>query len=114
MKFENENGRPLPELTNNEWQGVFATMKDNAISSTAPKYNTRTESMPKYLNAHMPETQWTRYKQFINNTLKTIRNGEEDYCFYTYQIADLLRFEKDRLMSEYSPVDRCFKVWLAN
>lgn len=58
------------------------------------------------------ETMYQRYCDFINGILSTIRAGESDYCFYTYQIAELLRFENIRLRSEWMPRHGCFRVWI--
>lgn len=61
------------------------------------------------------DTQYYYYVQGINSILNTIRgkNGESDYCYNLDQIRDLLRFEHDRLQSEWMPDYRCFRVWLS-
>lgn len=58
------------------------------------------------------EPQWIRYRTYINDILKNIRKGGTDYCYFIYQITDLLKYEHDRLMTEYMPEDEMFRVWL--
>lgn len=63
------------------------------------------------------ETSYVYYCQFINNVLHTIRGtpnepARKDYCYFIYQIADLLRFEHDRLCVAWKPETECFEVWL--
>lgn len=62
--------------------------------------------------AYRGETQWGAYRNFINDVLKTIRAGKCDYCYYTYQIADLLKYEHDKLITQWLPEYGCFQVWL--
>lgn len=60
------------------------------------------------------ETQYTRYKKFINDILKVIRKGEVDYAYYIYQIEDLLRYEpnlKTKYVRDNSDFSY-FEVWL--
>ena len=53
------------------------------------------------------------YATFVSGVLETIRAGGTDYCFFIYQIEDLLKFEKERLQTSWLPNDKCFKVWLS-
>lgn len=65
------------------------------------------------------ETQYSNYCSFINSILRTIRGSggkppQHDYCFFIYQITDLLRFEHDRLRTRWIPEYECFEVWLSD
>lgn len=59
------------------------------------------------------DSEWARYTRYINSVLNSIRNGNDDYVYHIYQIADLLRFEHDRLRTEYVKEDGYFRVWLS-
>lgn len=105
------------EMTDDQWQQYFNNMKSLVSPSNEKRLKVgksftlgyrRLESQSTYSG----DTQWQRYCQFINGILKAIRNGEEDYCFYIYQVADLLRFEHDRLCAQWQPEDKCFRIWL--
>ena len=62
------------------------------------------------------ETQYFRYRNYINDILCTIRSRHHavDYCYYIYQIADLLKYEpelKTRLDTTEESLPY-FEVWL--
>lgn len=113
------NGKPNPLMTNTQWQEYFNIMKLSIRQS--PHKRMYTSSSPITINhyasdsqfVYRGETQWYRYKMFINSVLSVIRNGERDYCYYIYQIADLLEYEHDKLQTLWLPEYRCFQVWLA-
>ena len=73
----------------------------------AHRNNSRTNSKGYY-----GETAASRYANFINDVLYNIRKGEVDYVFFVYQIEDLLKYEKERLWTEYFPDDSYFMVGL--
>lgn len=52
------------------------------------------------------------YADFINDILFEIRRGRTEYCYYVYQVMDLLRFEYDTLNVEWLANKRCFRVSL--
>lgn len=86
-------------------------LRDKSIPSNQKQMTAyETDSRGVYCE-YCGETQWKRYCEFINSVLETIRSGEEDYCFYPYQIAELLRFEQG-LIAEYLPDSGCVKVSL--
>lgn len=65
----------------------------------------------------MTETQYNlipdrSYADFINDILFEIRRGGTEYCFYVFQVMDLLRFEYDTLNVEWLTNERCFRVSL--
>ena len=110
-------GRPDPELTDKEWQKQFNIMRVLIKPSVDNKMFVR-DSSPIVNNSYAvdnydkSEMQWKRYRKYINDVLAAIRDGEFDYCYYIYQISDLLKYENKRLQSRYRPDDRCFEVWL--
>lgn len=66
---------------------------------------------------HHGDTSYMMYCRFINGILQTIRGTanempQHDYCFYPYHIADLLRYEHDRLRTLWLEDEQCFEVWL--
>jgi hypothetical protein len=107
----------LPDgVTNEEWQELFEVLKCLVPPSGKSKME-----QPKsycYINgskvSFQEETQWSRYCAFINSVLNTIRQGEQDYCYYIYQIKELLKYEHDNLAVTYLPEDECFCVYLIN
>ena len=108
---------PDSYCTNEDWQAYFKSL----ASIVEPKshkrithkdiqnHNSVFYSNPKTNDGEML---WQCYCSFINDTLSLIRRGECCYCFYIYQIAELLQFEHDRLNTEWMPEQKCFKVWL--
>lgn len=110
--------RPPKSMTQAEWQEYFKAMyakteqsnqrvmNKKLVGTTINGCNLDEQSM------YCGDTQYQKYCDFINDMLKTIRAGHDDYCYYIYQIADLLRFEHERLRTEYLQDEECFRVWL--
>ena len=96
-------------MTDTEWQKFFTQMKAN-IKPSGERYMTKPGTVPiKEGDEYRGETTAVRYKQFINDILKNIRRGEFDFCFYIFQIRDLLTYEP-RLKAEWLQDDECFCV----
>jgi hypothetical protein len=57
-------------------------------------------------------TNWQSYCTYINDVLKNIRKGYHEFCYFTYQIVDLLKFHYDDLKTRYC--DGYWEVWLDN
>lgn len=113
---------PNPDMSDEEWQEYFSQMKQQIVPSKRKQLSSK--QTPVYIysydnksdeRVYIGETAYSRYSSFINGVLRTIRSPKdnEDYCFYIYQIAELLRFEPDRLRTEYIPECRCFRLWLS-
>lgn len=100
--------RPSPTMTDEEWQKIFQNLKDETPESQHRLIARRDARSERGCN----EEQLERYCAYINDILGAIRRGQTDFCYYIYQIADLLRFERNRLRTEYLPDEQCFKVWL--
>lgn len=111
-------GRPDYNMTDEKWQQRFAVMRLMTKQSrlkrmSASKANLISGHKDSEEFAYHGETLYSTYCSFINGVLSTIRvNGRHDYCYYIYQITDLLRFEHDRLRTKYLPESGCFEVWL--
>lgn len=90
------------KITIEEWEDMFERMKKNNIPVNEKKMFT------KY---GFQNSNYHDYCLYINSVLKVIRGGEQDYCYFTYQIKDLLRFEPE-LNVIYDYVNEVFIVWL--
>lgn len=102
--------RPPNEYTNQEWQSDFEILKQTV--TPAPENKMTVVPDTSSYGSYHGKTQYQNYCSFINNILKNIRRGEIDYCYYIYQIADLLKYEKERLEVQWLQSERCFRVSL--
>ena len=116
--FITKKGRPTDELKNRIWQRIFYQLKN----STTPIVN----GEKKYLSirsfrAVLDEwgeyeidrtTDYKRYCLFINETLREIRNGKVCYCYFFYQIGQLLKFHKKDLQTKFNEQGHYWEVWL--
>jgi hypothetical protein len=115
--ISNSDGRPASYLTNEKWQKEFNLRKmfimpypntvkklKSAYSSESGKWNTDTQG------TYHGCTNWQSYCSYINDILSNIRSGQVDYCYYIYQIVDLLKFHYDDLRTKYC--DGYWEVWL--
>lgn len=116
--ISDSKGKPNPLMTNTQWQEYFNIMKLSIQQSKNKRM--KASSSPIVVNHYMAdnqftycgETQWTKYRNYINSVLSAIRKGEYDYCYFVYQIADLLKYEHDNLRTLWMPEYGCFQVWL--
>ena len=118
MKFiSNTNGRPSSTLTNEKWQKefnvrkMFVTPYPKNIKKLGRKFSRESgmwndETMGTYHGV----TEWQAYCNYINDVLNNIRSGQIDYCYFIFQIMDLLRFHYDDLRTKYR--DGYWEVWL--
>lgn len=104
------NDRPPKEYTNKEWLSDFENLKRTVIPAQEDRMRVIPDT-PSYGSYH-GKTQYQNYCSFINNILRNIRRGEVDYCYYIYQIADLLKYEKERLEVQWLQFERCFRISL--
>ena len=115
--FRMDNGRPEPGLTDKEWQEELEIRKlyvapyNNSITKLGGKYSRGENSCNSEINGeYHGTTNWQQYCTYINGVLSAIRSGEHDYCYYKYQIIDLLKFHYDTLRTRYC--DGYWEVWL--
>lgn len=100
------------EYSDSQWQLDFLDLKSKIKPcgfNMMP--NVREVSETIYQKYH-GKTQYQRYCDFINSILKNIRAGHIDYCFYIYQIAELLKYEHRNLNVTWLETERCFRVFL--
>lgn len=91
--------KPPQGYTNKEWQVDFAELKRQAQDEpTLPAPNSLCGLE-------------TSYDDFLDSVLYAIRHGQIDYCYYIYQIVDLLKYEKN-LQSRWLEKEQQFRVWL--
>lgn len=113
----NTDGRPLSTLTNERWQKEFNIRKcfitpyDKSVKRFGGKFSKESgmwneETMSNYQG----QTNWQQYCSYINDVLRNIRAGQIDYCYFIYQIVDLLKFHYDDLRTRYR--DGYWEVWL--
>lgn len=115
--ISNTDGRPTSYMTDEKWQKEFDLRKmfitpcnknikrfGGKFSKESGKWNE--ETMGEYYG----KTNWQEYCSYINDVLRNIQAGQVDYCYFIYQIIDLLKFHYDDLRTKYC--DGYWKVWL--
>lgn len=115
--ISNTDGRPSSTLTDEKWQKEFHIRKlfitpysqnikwlKGQNSKESGKWNEETQGI------YYGKTNWQEYCAYINDVLHNIRSGQIDYCYYIYQILDLLKFHFDTLKTKYC--DGYWEVWL--
>lgn len=103
---------PPANYTNSQWQTDFNILKSQTKQSKYHKMPVISDKIDNQFQTYHEKTQYQTYCDFINGILKTIRNGEKDYCFYIYQIVDLLKYEHNNLKAEWLQQEHCFCVCL--
>ena len=115
--ISNTNGRPTSSMTDEKWQKelnlrkLFITPLPKEIKRMKGKYSREsgtwnTETQGEYQGC----TNWQSYCSYINDVLSNIRAGQVEYCYYIYQILDLLKFHYNDLRTRYH--DGYWEVWL--
>ncbi len=110
-QFEELN-KSLPSLDNRQWQTVFDWLRSKTEPRTDKRFNMKRYSFEKTSYTYTGESEYFRYMLFINDILSTIRSGKTDYCFKVEHVVDLLKFEHDRLQTEWIPSESYFKVFI--
>lgn len=112
------SGRPKPGLTNSKWQQEFLLLKLQITPYPTEKRKLTgrySEEKSKQNQEGTVEykgtTNWQRYCWYINDVLRAIRGGNVDFCYFRYQIIELLRFHYDTLRTKYH-TDGYWSVWL--
>lgn len=113
----NTNGRPSSTLTDEKWQKEFSIRKafikpyGKKVAKLKGKNSTESGSWNEAApDTYYGKTNWQEYCSFINDVLKNIRSGQIDYCYFIYQIEELLKFHLNDLKSRYC--DGYWEVWL--
>lgn len=113
--ISNTNGRPSSTLTDEKWQKEFEIYRYLTVPTDKQRFGgkhsrelgIRSESA---ITEYKGATNWQQYCAFINDVLDSLRSGLHDYCYYIYQIQDLLKFYPNMLCSKYC--DGYWEVWL--
>lgn len=113
----NTNGRPTSYLTDDKWQKELNIRKlfihphpvnikkmKGTYFKESGMWNNETQG------TYHGATTWQTYCSFINDTLSEIQRGQVAYCYYIYQIEELLKFHFDTLETKYC--DGYWEVWL--
>lgn len=113
--ISNTDGRPVSTLTNEKWQKEFAIRKLFVTPSRNNKMQGKYSRGSEIWNAERDGnydgyTNWQSYCRYINDILSNIKAGQVDYCYYIYQIMDLLKFHCNDLRTRYC--DGYWEVWL--
>ena len=115
--ISNTNGTPSSSMTDEKWQKeikirkAFITPYPKNITKMTGKYSKESGKWNEETHGtYHGCTNWQQYCSYINDILRSIRNGQVDYCYYIYQILDLLKFHYDDLKTRYC--DGYWEVWL--
>ncbi len=112
----NTTGRPTSTLTDEKWQKeilvrkLFVTPYKKTVRRLGGRYSKESSWNNETMGEYYGTTNWIEYCSFINDVLKNIRSGQIDYCYYIYQIIDLLKFHYNDLKTRYC--DGYWEVWL--
>ena len=90
--ISNTDGKPSPSLTDEKWQMEFNIRK--MFINTCQGYTAGSKSNHIY----------------ITDVLNNIQHGQVDYCYFIYQIMDLLKVYPVSLKTRYR--DGYWEVWL--
>lgn len=112
--ISNTEGRPTSTLTDEKWQKEFEIRRSMTIPFSPEqkrfggKYSRCYEK--KGIANYCGMTNYQQYCRYINDVAMNIRKGKTDYCYFIYQIIDLLKMFKDNLRTRYS--NGYWTVWL--
>ena len=113
----NTNGRPTSTLTDEKWQRefnlrkLFITPFNKSVKRLGGRFSKESSTWnDETMGNYQGQTNWQEYCAYINDILRNIRAGQIDYCYFIYQITDLLKFHHDDLRTRYR--DGYWEVWL--
>ena len=95
-----------------ELMKLYITPYPKSITRISPKY--LRDIIRKNENGEIKydgKTSWQSYCAYINDVLSQIGLGNVDYCFYKYQIEQLLKFHHDTLKTRLCD-GWYWEVWL--
>ena len=115
----NTNGRPRSNLTDEKWQKelslrkAFVTPHPRGIKKMGGKYSKESGGWNEETQGiYYGTTNYQQYTTYINSVLKEIESGRVDYCYFIYQILDLLAFHYNTLRTKYIEGEGYWEVWL--
>lgn len=86
--------RPAAGHSNARWQVDFAMMKNDILLG-------KNRSQP-YRLVDDRENDGFSYSDWLNDILENIRTGEMDYCFYIFQVWDLLNLMEESEIPDFA------------
>ena len=116
-QFINKKGRPTENLNNRIWQKIFYELNNVTIpyidgEKKRMSLRTARTELDEWGEYEMDKTtDYHRYCMFINQTLREIRSNKVAYCYFYYQIGQLLKFHKN-LHTKFNERGRYWEVWL--
>lgn len=105
-----KTGKQPSDYTNEQWQHDFELLKSKIKQSQFSQMTVIPELPYSPDRTYHGKTQYQYYCDFINDILSNIRKGGIDYCFYIYQVAELLKYEYDNLQVRYLEKEKCFRL----
>ena len=115
--ISNTNGRPTSAMTDEKWQKefnlrkMFITPYPKDIKKLKGQYSKESGMWNEETHGtYHGCTSWQSYCSYINDILNNIRSGQVDYCYYIYQILDIVKFHYNDLKTRYC--DGYWEVWL--
>ena len=105
-------GRPSSTLTDKAWQQelairkLFITPHKNMKRLSGGFFREDKINVKEYRGV----SNWQSYCAYINDVLKNIRAGKIDWCYFDFQILDLLKFHYNDLSTRYC--EGYWEVWL--
>ena len=112
MEVINEKtGRPPKDYTDSQWQQDLIRIRAVVQPSSFKRIKTVPDKCESTSTYH-GKTQYQYYCDSINDILSNLRAGNLDYCYYIYQIAELLKYEYKNLQAVWLQEDRCFELSL--
>ena len=97
---------PDADMTDEKWQVYFTALK-NMIKPVGKRYMSGIRDWK--TGGDYVCSQQCRYRAYINDVLRNIRHHGTDFCYYIYQISDLLRYEP-ALKAMFNEQYQCFMV----
>ena len=77
--------------TEDEWKKILEQLRKLARVHKKELMISSSERQSEYSG----QTQYEIYSKYIKDVLQEIRIGHTDYCYFLYQLQDLLSFEPD-------------------
>lgn len=87
------------DLSAADWKIILPLLR--AATLETPETTLKQAKGPTVLNQSWKlgnndyDTADSRYRNYINSVLSALNRGEKDYCYYIYQVQELLRFHPD-------------------
>ena len=107
----------VKDCTEKDWQEILNFTEEETVALVG--YNNPHEIKGSRIfvslgsdndNKSDEENKRTYYKKFISDISNNIKKGNIDYCYYDYQIKELLKYHPFNLQTR--KCNGCIEVWL--